>query len=322
MQPTGNITLGNYLGAIKHWTQIQHQYNSLFCLVDLHAITMPIDPKILRQNLITNYALYLACGLDPEKSIIFKQSDSCYHTELGWILSCNTQLGWLNRMTQFKDKAGKDKQKSNLGLYAYPTLQAADILLYHATIVPVGEDQIQHIELARDIAGAFNRRYNIEYFDLPEAVLNKGSARIMSLRDGACKMSKSDPSDMSRINLIDNADIIINKFKKAKTDAIEGIFFDADNRPEISNLINIYAATTGCGVDEVEDRFKGSSNSEFKQALAECVIEALRPIQERFEGYMQDQAELRTMLKQGGERASELAASTIKRVFEIVGFDS
>lgn len=320
MQPTGNITLGNYLGAIKNWALMQHQHKSLFCLVDLHAITMPIDPQILRKNLLTNYALYLACGLDNKKSIIFKQSDSAYHTELAWILGCNTQLGWLNRMTQFKDKAGKDKQQANLGLYAYPTLQAADVLLYHATLVPVGEDQIQHLELARDIAGAFNRRYNVEYFRMPQASVSKASARIMSLRDGTVKMSKSDPSDMSRINLTDSADAIVNKFKKAKTDTIEGIYYDAEKRPEISNLMNIYSATIGCSLEEVESQFQNSTNAHFKQAIADAVIENLRPIWKKFDDYIADKAELQRLLKLGGERATEISASTIREVFKIVGF--
>lgn len=320
IQPTGNLTLGNYLGAIKNWVVMQRHHKSLFCLVDLHAITMPVDPSVLKDNLLTNYALYLACGLDNKNSIIFKQSDARHHTELGWILGCNTQLGWLNRMTQFKDKAGKDKQKSNLGLYAYPTLQAADVLIYHANIVPVGGDQIQHLELVRDIAGAFNRRYGMDYFKLPEAKINESTSRIMSLRDGTVKMSKSDPSDMSRINLTDSADIISNKFKKAKADDINGIYYDAEKRPEISNLINIYAAIAGCTIEDVESEFKPSTNADFKRAISDVVIDALAPIQKEFKHYMNDTHELKKMLKAGGESAHSIASKTMDEVFEIIGF--
>lgn len=320
MQPTGNMTLGNYLGAIKHWVNLQEQFESFFCLVDLHAITMPISPKVLHQNIIENYAMYLACGLDHKRSTIFKQSASFYHTELAWILACCTQLGWLNRMTQFKDKAGKDKQKSNLGLYAYPTLQAADVLLYHANKVPVGDDQIQHLELAREIARAFNRKYDVEFFDEPEAIVATTGARIMSLRDGSSKMSKSDPSDMSRINLIDDIDLIASKFKKAKSDSLEYISYDVEKRPEISNLLSIYAICRDISIEDAVLEFEGKNNSALKAAASDAVIEVLSPIQRRYNDFMNDKSQLLSMLDEGGERATEIASQNIKQVFDIVGF--
>lgn len=320
MQPTGNMTLGNYLGAIKHWVNLQDKYESFFCLVDLHAITMPISPDVLHKNIIENYAMYLACGLDHKRSVIFKQSASAYHTELAWILACCTQLGWLNRMTQFKDKAGKDKQKSNLGLYAYPTLQAADVLLYHATKVPVGDDQIQHLELAREIARAFNRKYDVEFFKDPEAIVATTGARIMSLRDGTCKMSKSDPSDMSRINLLDEPALIAKKFQKAKSDSEGFITYDEKVRPEVANLLNIYAISSGVTAEDALKELSGKDNAALKSLTADAVIAMLEPIQKRYKDLISDKAQLLKMLNYGCERATEEASKNIKRVFEIVGF--
>lgn len=242
VQPTGNLHLGNYLGAIRNWVGMQDSYKCLFCVVDMHAITIPQNPDELRQAIRQVTAAYIACGIDPKKSVIFPQSAVSAHAELGWILSCHTPLGWLNRMTQFKEKTGKNRDGASLGLYGYPVLMAADILAYKATHVPVGEDQKQHLELARDIAGAFNRYYCSDYFPLPEPLIMETAARIMSLRDGTKKMSKSDESDYSRVNLTDNADAIALKFRKAKSDSSPTIAYDPENRPEAANLINIYAA--------------------------------------------------------------------------------
>lgn len=320
LQPTGGLTLGNYLGAITNWVRMQNEYSCLFCLVDLHAITVQVDPELLQKNIITNFAAYLACGLDIEKSIIFNQSKVKEHSELGWILSCNTPIGWLNRMTQFKDKAGSDQEKASLGLYAYPVLMAADIMLYHATHVPVGEDQIQHIELARDVAGAFNRRYKVQYFTEPKAVVNKVATRIMSLQDGTKKMSKSDPSDLSRINIDDTPELIEKKIKKAKTDTIVGIYFSKIDRPEISNLISIYAALSNTSIDSVCSRFKNSNNSAFKRELTELLVATLQPIQKKMHELLEDKGYLLDILNKQGEKAAHMAAKTMKEVKEIVGF--
>lgn len=244
IQPSGVIQLGNYLGAIKQWVELQNKYRSLFCVVDLHAITANKLPAIeLRSNILKTVAAYIACGVDPKQAIIFNQSAVSGHAELCWLLGCYTPIGWLNRMTQFKDKAGSDKQKASLGLYSYPVLMAADILLYKARYVPVGDDQRQHIEITRDIASAFNNYYEQDYFILPEALTSNNAVRIMSLRDGTKKMSKSDPSDYSRINLDDSNDSIVSKIKRAKTDTISG--FTLPDRPEISNMVNIYSTLSG-----------------------------------------------------------------------------
>ncbi|KIE04579.1 Tryptophan--tRNA ligase [Candidatus Jidaibacter acanthamoeba] len=320
LQPTGNLTLGNYLGAIMNWVKMQNEYECIFCLVDQHAITLPHDPKQLRQNLLTNLAAYLACGLDPEKSIIFNQASVSAHAELAWIFSCITPLGWLNRMTQFKEKAGKDRENASLGLYSYPVLMAADILLYHATHIPVGDDQIQHIELARDIAGAFNRRFGSEYFKLPNAITHKIATRIMSLQDGTKKMSKSDPSDWARINLIDDNDIIAKKIKKAKTDAIGEIYYDKENRPEISNLLTIYATLENKSIEEVSAKLSGFNNAKFKDALSELLIEKLSPIRTSINDLVKNEDYLLSVFESGKERANEIASKTINQVKEIVGF--
>jgi tryptophanyl-tRNA synthetase len=320
IQPTGNLHLGNYLGAIRHWAGMQDEYECYYCLVDLHAITVPQDPEALRQNKFEMAAALLACGLDPKRCTFFVQSDVRQHSELAWVLFCQTPLGWLNRMTQFKDKAGKNKEKASLGLYGYPVLQAADILLYQATHVPVGEDQKQHIELARDVAGAFNRSVGQEFFTLPEAVIQKEAARIMSLRDGTKKMSKSDPSDMSRINLTDDADAIAQKFKKAKSDMVEGISYDPENRPEASNLVQIMAAVTDRTIAQVVADYADASFSVFKQALADAAVAHLEPVNARYRELLGDRAQVEAALQEGAEKARAVAEETMSEVRALSGF--
>ncbi len=320
VQPTGNLHLGNYLGAIKQWVDIQGSYECLFCIVDLHAITVPQDPKYLTESTLDTAAAYIACGIDPETSVIFNQSRIAGHCELAWILGTMTPLGWLNRMTQFKEKAGKHKDQSGLGLYGYPVLMAADILLYHATHVPVGEDQKQHLELTRDIAGAFNRQYDREYFTLPEPLIAGPATRVMSLRDGTKKMSKSDESEYSRIHLSDDSDTIAKKFKKAKSDMHEGITHDPDNRPEATNLINIYAAITGKTHEQVCQEVESMGFSQFKTLLSDAVIEHLGPITTTYRQLTDDKAYLQSLLDKGAENAAALAEKNIKQIKEIVGF--
>lgn len=319
LQPTGNLTIGNYLGAIYNWVQMQNQDNCIFCIVDLHAMTLPQDPNALRKACLDNLALYIACGLDPEKAILFIQSSVSFHAELGWILGCVTPVGWLNRMTQFKDKGGKDKEKASLGLYSYPVLMAADILLYDATTVPVGEDQKQHVELARDIVGAFNRQFNVEYFKEPIAVMKEETQRIMSLRDGKKKMSKSDESDYSRINMTDEPDIIMQKIKKAKTDAMPGIYFDEENRPEVSNLLNIYCAFSKITVEEAQKKFSSYQTSQFKEELAQLIIDKLNPIQSKYKELIKDPEKLRHVANLGANKAYMIAEKRIKEIRKIVG---
>lgn len=320
VQPTGNLHLGNYLGAIANWVKMQKDYECLFCVVDLHAITVPQDPEALRSATREVTAAYIACGIDPEKNIIFNQSMVSVHAELAWILGCYTPLGWLNRMTQFKEKAGKQKDNASLGLYGYPVLMAADILGYHATHVPVGEDQKQHLELARDIAGAFNRRYETEFFPLPEPIIQGTATRIMSLRDGTKKMSKSDESDQSRINLTDDADTIAAKIRKAKSDMVEGLSFDPENRPEAANLINIYSALSGESRDKIVERFASSGFSAFKTSLAEVAVNHLGPITAEMRRLQADKAYIDSVLKRGAERANDIARNVLDKVKDTVGF--
>jgi len=401
VQPTGNLHLGNYLGAIKNWVSMQHQHESLFCIVDLHAITVPQDPKLLREATFTTAAAYIACGVDPEKSIIFHQSAVPEHSELAWLFATLTPMGWLNRMTQFKDKSGeKDwvnnlqeelnrsnellssldvanefaqlleeesntntlkeaalrkyleisqrindfirthqmgvknqlnildhlskESTANLGLYAYPVLMAADILLYHTTHVPVGEDQKQHLELARDIAGAFNRQYKKQtpkpYFRLPEPMILGAATRVMSLRDGTKKMSKSEESDYSRINLTDNANAIMQKIKKAKSDMEPGISYDVEKRPEVSNLINIFAAVTGEKREQIVERFANSGMAAFKSGLADSIIAHLAPITKKLLELQEDRGYLEGILKNGAGKARAIAGENIKEIKKIMGF--
>ncbi len=315
IQPTGNLHLGNYLGSIANWIDLQDQHKCVFGVMNLHAITLPQDPRELRQNVIDAAAVYLACGLDPKKVTLFVQSEVAEHAELAWVFGTLTPMGWLNRMTQFKEKSAKDE---NLGLYSYPVLMAADILLYRADIVPVGEDQKQHLELTRDIAGAFNRRFGCEYFKLPEPMIVKEVKRIMSLQDGAKKMSKSDESDLSRINLNDDADLILKKIKKAKTDSLPTINFD-ESRLEMCNLLNIFSAAANKSPQDLAQEYETAGNGKFKNDLAESLIEKLRPIQENLRRFKQDQTYVRQVLDQGREQARAIAAQTKKEVFEIVG---
>ncbi len=320
VQPTGNLHLGNYLGAIRNWVSMQDTHECIFCVVDLHAITVPQDPLHLLNATREVTAAYIACGIDPKKSIIFPQSTVSAHAELAWILSCFTPLGWLNRMTQFKEKAGKQKDNAVLGLYSYPVLMAADILAYKATHVPVGEDQKQHLELARDIAGAFNRAYKQEYFPLPEPMIMGAATRVMSLRDGTKKMSKSDESDYSRINMTDDTDTIAKKFQKAKSDMEAGISYDEEKRPECSNLINIYAALSGSTREKIEAEFASSNFSAFKKALTDLAVEKLAPITGHMRDLMKDTTHIDKILKDGAERADRLATRYLNEVKEKVGF--
>lgn len=319
VQPTGNLHLGNYLGAIRNWVALQNDYECLFMLADLHAITVPQDPAALAKATRETAAAYIACGIDPKRCIIFPQSAVAAHAELAWILSCVTPLGWLNRMTQFKEKAGKDKEKAVLGLYSYPVLMAADILVYQATHVPVGEDQKQHLELARDIAGAFNRFAGRDVFPLPEPVILKQGARVMSLRDGTKKMSKSDPSDYSRIGLMDDADTIALKIKKAKSDMAEGMSVGED-RPEATNLLTIYAALKNISLEAAVAECAGDNFSAFKGKLADVAVAHLAPITAKMRGLMADAAELDKLLKAGAEKAAEMADGVMAQVKDSIGF--
>lgn len=321
IQPSGNMQLGNYLGAIKNWLPLQDQHECLFFLADLHTITVPQDPKQLKNNILNTAAAYVATGLDPQKITLFCQSSIAAHSELNWILSCFTSMGWLERMTQFKDKAGTDKERASLGLFSYPVLQSADILIYKANLVPVGEDQRQHLELARDIASSFNRNTNSNFFNLPEAMIMKNAARIMSLKDGTKKMSKSDPSDLSRINLVDEADLIIQKIKKAKTDSISGIYYDKENRPEMSNLIEIYSCLENVSITKITEMYQGKLSGAFKQDLAEIIVNNIIPIGNIIKSLCKnDILYLHQILKSGAEKASTIAQKNLKEIKELCGF--
>ncbi len=321
IQPTGNLHLGNYFGAIRHWAALQDKFDEcLYCVVDLHAITVFQQPEQLRENTRQLTAALVACGIDTDKHILYNQSAVPGHAELGWILGCHTPLGWLNRMTQFKEKAGKKKDMAVLGLYGYPVLQAADILLYKATHVPVGDDQKQHLELSRDIAGAFNRAYEQEYFPLPEPMIMGEATRVMSLRDGTKKMSKSDVSEYSRIHLDDDADTIALKIRKAKSDPEPGITYDPEKRPEASNLLVLYAASTGMDMKAAEADVTALQFSRFKERLAEALTAHLAPIRETYTELMQDHAHLDSILAHGAARAAAIAETTMREVRDMVGF--
>jgi tryptophanyl-tRNA synthetase len=321
VQPTGNLHLGNYLGAIRNWVQLQQQYESIFCIVDMHAITMPPwDPEALRAQTREVAAAYIAAGIDPKHCTIFVQSHVPAHAQLAWVFNCVAAIGWLNRMTQFKDKAGKDREGAMAGLYVYPVLMAADVLAYRATHVPVGEDQKQHLELMRDIAGAFNRRYDVDFFPLPEPLIFGTATRVMSLRDGTSKMSKSDPSDNSRINLTDDADMIARKVRRAKSDSEMGLSYEPERRPEAANLLNIYAALAGEPRDAIVDRFGASSFADFKQTLADLAVAKLAPIADEMRRLLADPAHIDGILREGAERAHAIAADNLARVYDIVGF--
>ncbi len=319
VQPTGNLHLGNYLGAIKNWVAMQANYDCIYCIVDLHAITVPQDPAALRANTREVTAGLIAAGIDPKTSIVFNQSRVSAHAELAWLLNCFTPLGWLNRMTQFKEKAGKKRDNAVLGLYAYPVLMAADILLYHATHVPVGEDQKQHLELSRDIAGAFNRTYERDYFPLPEPLIVGEATRVMSLRDGRAKMSKSDVSDNSRINLTDDTDAIARKIRRARTDSEPGLRYDPENRPEAANLLSIYAALADEPLPDVAERHAGTGFAAFKDELAELATAKLAPLAETMRSLQDDPGHIDAILNDGAARAEAIAATKLAEIKDIVG---
>ena len=322
IQPSGYLTLGNYLGALQKWVPLQDTMDCLFCIVDLHAITIPQDPALLSRATRETAALFMAAGIDPKKSTLFVQSQVAGHTQLAWILGTQTPLGWLNRMTQFKDKAGKNQSQACLGLYAYPILMAADVLLYKATHVPVGEDQKQHLELARDIASTFNRQFDEEFFPLPEPLTQGPAPRVMSLRDGTKKMSKSDPSDFSRLHLLDDAETIALKIRKAKTDVepLPGNAEDLASRPEAKNLVTIYGALAQKPPAEVLKEFEGAPFSVFKPALTEVVLSVLTPLRSEALRILQDVSFIEAVLKEGKEQASALADVTLKEIHKRMGF--
>ena len=317
IQPSGELTLGSYMGAIKNWVALQEEYDCLYCIVDMHAITVRQDPALLRRRSVNQLAQYIACGLDPEKNIMFIQSHVPQHAELAWVLGCYTQFGELSRMTQFKMKSQQHADNITAGLFTYPVLMAADILLYQADLVPVGEDQRQHVELTRDIAQRFNGVYS-DTFTLPEAFIPKMGARVMSLDDPTTKMSKSLPDGC--VNLMDAPEVIMKKFKRAVTDCETAVRFDKDAKPGISNLLTIYCAATGKTMDQAEQDFAGQGYGVFKPAVGEAVVELLRPIREESERIMADKAYLESVYRTGAERASYLANKTLSKVYRKVGF--
>ena len=331
VQPTGNLHLGNYLGAIKNFVSLQNNHECIYCVVDMHAITVKQDPKVLKNNILEVAASFIAAGINPEKSIIFAQSQVSAHAELAWIFNCVARLGWLNRMTQFKEKAGKNRENASAGLYTYPVLMAADILAYHATHVPVGDDQRQHLELARDIAQKFNNDFNIDCFPITEPVIMGAATRVMSLRDGKNKMSKSDVSDYSRLNLTDSVDDISNKIRKAKTDPLPLPDLDAlddkenfkeeiiNSRAEAVNLLNIYSALSNETTKKVVEKFVGKQFSDFKKELNEVAVETLAPITKEMRKLLEDKTYLTGIIKDGGNRANIIAQPIITKVKDIVG---
>lgn len=320
VQPTGNLHLGNYLGAIKNWVAMQEEYDCIYCIVDLHAVTVQQDPAALRASTREVTAGLLAAGLDPQHCIIFNQSRVAEHAELAWLLNCVTPLGWLNRMTQFKEKAGKKRDQAVLGLYAYPVLMAADILLYKSTHVPVGEDQKQHLELSRDIAGAFNRSCDEEFFPLPEPMIMGAATRVMSLRDGRNKMSKSDNSDLSRVNLTDDADTIRKKIRRARTDSEPGMTIDIESRPEATNLLGIYAALADEPLGAVAERYADVQFSGFKDELADLAVDKLSPLNAEMRRLLDDTGYIDSVLRDGAERARAIAVPNLKAIHERFGF--
>ena len=324
VQPTGALHLGNWLGAIRNWVDLQNDHDTFFCVVDLHAVTVPHDPQRLANDTLTTAALYLACGLDPEKSTVFVQSQVAAHSELCWLLNCITPLNWLERMIQFKEKALKQGDNVSVGLLDYPVLMAADILLYDADLVPVGEDQKQHLELARDIAQQrINARFGSEetpILKVPKPMILKDGARVMSLTDGRSKMSKSDPNEGSRITLLDPPELITKKIKKAKTDPERGLEFGNPDRPETDNLLGLYAILSGKGRDAAAQECADMGWGQFKPLLAEAAVAALEPIQQRYQELMDDRSQLESVLHDGRERASAVAAANVQRVRQSMGF--
>ncbi len=325
VQPTGNLHLGNYLGAIKNFVDLNNDVDNdcIFCVVDLHAITVKQDPKELKNNIRETVATFIASGIDPKKSIIFNQSGVAAHSEGAWILSCVARMGWLNRMTQFKEKAGKDKEKASVGLYSYPVLMAADILLYDATHVPVGDDQKQHLELCRDIAQKFNNDFDQDNFlQVPEPLIQKEFSRIMSLKDGSKKMSKSELSDLSRINLTDDKDAIVNKIKKAKTDPLPmpSSIEELNERLEARNLLGIYSSLNNSSLQKTVETFSGKNFSEFKNQLSDLLVKKIEPISLEIKKLLNDQSYLDKILLEGVEKANSIASKKIDRIKEILGF--
>ncbi|MEM6636618.1 MAG: tryptophan--tRNA ligase [Pseudomonadota bacterium] len=322
IQPSGGLTLGNYLGAIRRFVDMQESgFETIYCMVDLHAISVWQDPDALRRSTREVAAGFMAAGLDPTKSILFNQSQVPEHVQLGWVFSCVARMGWMQRMTQWKDKAGKNAENSSLGLFAYPALMAADILVYHATHVPVGDDQKQHLELTRDIATKFNNDFKVDFFPITEPVIRGAATRIMSLRDGSKKMSKSDPSDMSRINMTDTADTIAKKIRKAKTDpdALPSETAGLDDRPEARNLVNIYAALSDVSLDAAVSEVGGQPFSVFKPRLADLAVAKLAPIAGEMARLMEDSAQIDRILSEGAEQARAVATPILRRTYEIVG---
>ena len=325
VQPTGNLHLGNYLGAIKNFVDLSNENENecIFCVVDLHAITVNQNPKEFRNNIRETVATFIASGIDPKKNIIFNQSQVSAHSEAAWILGCTARMGWLNRMTQFKEKAGKDKEKASVGLYSYPVLMAADILLYDATHVPVGDDQKQHLELCRDIAQKFNNDFKVEnFFVTPEPLIQKEFSRIMSLKDGTKKMSKSEPSDLSRINLSDTQDQIINKIKKAKTDPLPMPINvkDLDKRPEAKNLLGIYSSLKKINLEKSVKEFSGKNFSEFKENLAQVLVDKIFPLSLEIKKLLNEKGYLDQILVEGAQKANDIASKKIKEIHKIMGF--
>ncbi|MDA1350272.1 MAG: tryptophan--tRNA ligase [Proteobacteria bacterium] len=322
VQPTGTLHLGNYLGAIKNFVELQEKYNCIYCVVDQHAITVDQNPQELRSNILEVLASFIAAGVDYQKQIIFQQSSVPAHSQLAWVFNCVSRIGWLNRMTQFKDKAGKNKENVSVGLMVYPNLMAADILAYLATHVPVGDDQKQHLELSRDIAQKFNNDFGVDFFPQPEPLIYGSATRVMSLRDGNKKMSKSDPSDFSRILLTDDDETISAKIRKAKSDSelIPNTKDALQNKPECLNLINILAATTNQSVEQVLGNYAGKEYSSLKKDLADCLVQVISPIRKEINNLLDNRDELNVILAEGTEKAAAIANPVIEEVYRIVGF--
>ncbi len=324
VQPSGDLHLGNYLGAIKNFVSLQSDYECFFCVVDLHAITVWQDPKQLANKTREVTAAFIASGIDPEKNVLFSQSQVPQHSQLAWIFNCVARMGWLNRMTQFKDKAGKDRENVSVGLFSYPTLMAADILIYQASHVPVGEDQKQHLELTRDIAQKFNNDFKTDFFPIPEPLIFGEATRVMSLRDGTKKMSKSDTSEYSRVMLSDDLDTIVQKIKKAKTDSypLPSSLEDAKKRPEALNLITIFAALNDLATNKVIDQYAGKEFSQFKKDLADLASQKINPISSEMKKLMNDEEYLNKIMKKGKEKAISVAEPVLKNVYDIIGFSN
>lgn len=318
VQPSGNLTIGNYLGAIRNWIPLQDEYDCMYCIVDLHTLTVRQDPKELRQRSLSVLALYIACGLDPEKNVLFLQSHVSAHAELAWILNCYTYIGELNRMTQFKEKSQKHQDNINAGLFTYPVLMAADILLYQTDLVPVGQDQKQHLEITRDIAERFNGVYG-DVFTVPEVYLPKVGAKIMSLQEPSSKMSKSDENENNYVLIMDSPDVILRKFKRAVTDSEREIRYDVENKPGISNLMSIYSSVTDKSFAAIEAEFEGKSYGDFKVAVGEAVVDKLKPVQDRYNELMSNKDYLQEVLKNGAEQANKLAYRTLGKVYKKIG---